>query len=178
MKFGWHDHVKISKWQMAWQLVLAVLYVLGTLIILDIISESPLMWAVGSSSLASSAYLIFSSPCTASSSAKRLVGAYFIAIVCGYAVRHLAILMMHHSGVMLIGITHDPHMYWLSGSIAVGLAMMFMLIFGLEHPPAAGIALILVIEQRSYEAIAAIFLLAVLLAVIKTLLRKRLCDVT
>ncbi|MDF1653562.1 MAG: HPP family protein [Coxiellaceae bacterium] len=178
MKLSWHRHVKISGFQMTWQLVLAIIYVLVTLIILDIISESPLLWAVGSSSLASSAYLIFSSPCTASASAKRLVGAYFIAIVCGYVVRHLAILVMHHSGVMLLGVTHDPHMYWLSGSVAVGLAMLFMLIFGMEHPPAAGIALILVIEQRSYEAIAAIFLLAVLLAVIKTLLRKRLCDVT
>ncbi|MDF1795806.1 MAG: HPP family protein [Coxiellaceae bacterium] len=178
MKWSNNEHLKVSKSQMILQLILAMGYVLLTLFLLDIISESPLLWAVGASSLASSAYLIFASPCTATASAKRLIGAYFIAIVCGIVVRHLSVFLMNHTGQMFIGITHDPHMYWLSGTVSVGLSMMFMLIFGMEHPPATGIALILVIDQRSYQAIIAIFLLAVLLAIIKAILRKRLCDVT
>lgn len=178
MKHPWHPDLKISKWHFTVQLVAAVAYVLLVLVTLDIISSSPIMWAVGSSSLASSAYLIFASPSSQAAAARRLVGSYAIAIVCGIIIRHFATWLMAEHGVMLLGLTHDPHMYWLSGAVSVGVSMFVMLLFRLQHPPAAGMALVMVIDQRSYEGILAIFFLAVLLAIIKIVLRRYLCDVT
>ena len=177
MKHPWHSELKISKWHFILQLLAAVVYVLFVLITLDVISSSPIMWAVGSSSLASSAYLIFATPASPTAAARRLVGAYAVAIICGIIIRHIASWLMSDSGVMLLGLTHDPHMYWLSGAASVGVSMFFMLLLRLQHPPAAGMALVMVIDQRSYEGILAIFFLAVLLAIIKLILRKYLCDV-
>lgn len=175
----WHADIKVSKFHFFMQLLAAVLYVLVVLITLDIISESPVMWAVGSSSLASSAYLIFATPSSHSASAKRLVGAYIIALICGMVVRHLNIwLLQQHDGVLLLGLTHDPHMYWLSASVSVGISMFLMLLFSLEHPPAAGMAMLLVIEQRSYVSILTIFCLVLLLAVLKLFMRRYLQDMT
>ncbi len=178
MKSHWHADIKVSKLHFFMQLLAAVLYVLVALITLDIISDSPIMWAVGCSSLASSAYLIFATPTSHSASAWRLVGSYGIAICCGLIVRHVGLWMMQHNGIMLLSLTHDPHMYWFTGAISVGISMFLMLLFSLEHPPAAGMALVLVIEQRSYEAIVAIFSLVLLLAFIKLLIGRYLSDVT
>lgn len=177
MKFHWAKHLKVTKWRLSWQIVCAMIYVIITLVVLDILSESPLVWAVGSSSLASSAYLVFASPCSSNSKSTHIVGAYFVAILCGLVVRHISAFVFTHTGTILFGLTHDPHMYWLSGTLALGLSMYLMLSLGWGHPPAAGMALILVIDQRSYQAVIAIFLLALLLGVFKWIFGSRLCDV-
>jgi hypothetical protein len=170
---------RLDKTHLLWQCIAAIVYVTFVLVCLDIVSSNQLLWAVGSSSLASSAYLVFSQPRCSSSNELHLLGGYFIAIVCGLLVRHLAVGVMQHWQLpSWLVIAHDPHMFWMSGSIAVGITMVLMLIFHLEHPPAAGLSLVLVIEQRSYEIVAVMFLLVVLLAGIQMLFKRRLCNLS
>ena len=157
------------------QLIAAIAYVMVVLLVLDLSARSYLIWAVGASSLASSAYLVFALPFGHASAAKRIAGGYVVAIICGVLVRICAMWFFRfqgHSAHIVVDISSDEHMYWLIGAVAVGLSMFFMVIFDFEHPPAAGLSLALVIEMHEYFTIMVILGLALLLSVIKITFKR------
>jgi CBS domain-containing membrane protein len=173
------SNLQVNKTHLFVQIIAAVLYIMLVLVVLDYHAHSPILWAVGASSLASSAYLVFGLPDAHASTAKRVFFGYVIAAAAGEAVRWLAIWFFccdinHHYIVTSLG--SGQHMYWLSAAVAVGLSLLLMILFDCDHPPAAGLSLVLVIDLDHLSAVVVILSLALLLSIIKYCARGYLRD--
>jgi CBS-domain-containing membrane protein len=163
-----------SMWHLTMQPLLAMIFVFIVLLTLSQVAISPLLWAVGGSSLASSAFIVFGRPSSPSAQPWRVICGYAIGIIVGFGVR--ALFKPIH--VFHVDFLSDPRFFMLalSAAIAVGVTFLFMILLNIKHPPAAGIALVLVINLQDYNVLYVIFLAAVVLALLRQGLNKFLCD--
>lgn len=152
----------------------AVGFMLVLLLTLNSFATSPILWAVGSGSLASSCYLVFGQPSSISSSPRRIVGGYLIGIAVGEFVR-LIVSKFYVFGADFLQQT-NLHAVGVFAALAVGGCLVVMALLDLEHPPAAGMTLVLILDVHDYYVLAVIMAAALILAVIRFLLRKHLRD--
>ena len=138
-----------------------VLYAMNTL------SASHLIWAVGASSLASSAYIVFMHPHARSAKPRNIFMAYSLAIIVGEIIRYAMMYFGHTCHISTQSMMIAGHGFWLIPAISVIVVMMCMALIDIEHPPAAGIALVLVVELCRHDIVDIIFLLMVLLCIIQ-----------
>ncbi len=157
-----------------WQPAIAIIFMLIVLYVLNLMATSPILWAVGSGSLASSCFLIFGQPSSSSSSPRRVVGGYLIGIVVGLLVS----VVMSKFVVLGSNFLQTQNLYavGLCAATAVGLSLIVMALLDLEHPPSAGMTLVLVVDVRDYYVVAVVFVAAIVLALLKIALRKWLRD--
>ena len=71
-------------------------------------------------------------------------------------------------------VTTYPHVYWLCAVLSVGASMFLMVVFDFQHPPAAGIGLVMVLDIHHHIVLLVILGAAVVLSLLKFLLRKQL----
>ena len=121
--------------------------------------------------LGSSAFIVFAMPHYLTAEPRRLVGGHILGLVCGIVAYY----------VFLIGPMADAvdRMEWLSlvpVALSVGLSVLLMPVFDVEHPPAAGTALGIAIGGWRYETLLFVVIFAVSLAVVRKLLLRRLKD--
>ncbi len=167
---------KTPHWSnLVWQPLCATLFLFSVLICFKIFSASSFLWAVGAGSLASSCYIVFGSPSSHAAEPKVIILGYIIGIVSGEAVRFLIQSQTSMPNEFLI---HTDYFYWYSllAVISVTLTLYAMSIFKVKHPPAAGIALVLVLESCNWSILFIIFLAALVLAWIKLFLNDYLID--
>lgn len=121
-------------------------------------------------SLGATAFIIFALPSTYSSQPKRIIGGYIIGVVIGISCFTLALALYPDTfftkKLALI----------VFGSIAVGLSIFLMAATNMEHPPAAGIALGLVLNSWNLHSIIYIFIAVFIMAGTRTLLSSYLID--
>jgi len=143
--------------------VAVVLFGLGSAVKMDVLG------AVGASSLGSSVCLVFMAPSSIMSKSWNILGGYFLGIMVGAICFYLgAVVRIYYPAMSL---NSDMILF---GAIAVAVTQLLMVIFDVEHSPAAGLAIGLVIEPWEYRSIVVIILCVVLLTIVRTLLRKRL----
>ena len=163
----------MHKRKLSLQMIYLILYVCIVLSSLIFLTHSTLLWAVGASSLASSGYIVFTTPNSPTSRGKSVVGSYIIASAIGFLFHILlsqAYLLGHHY------FNIHPHFFWLSASLSVGLCMLLMMLTRLHHPPAVGIALIAVFDITNYWIFLGFIADVNILVTIKRLLGKHLVD--
>lgn len=163
-KFGVH------KWNFIWQPLLAATFVVVALVGLGGFRHVTLLGYIGTSSLGSTAFLVFGMPQSDSASAKNMWGGYIISIMVGV----LATLILH-----AIWSAAHPDRYFvgeLTATFAMALTMLIMALFRMEHPPAVGLALGLVVEPWTFYTLTIILLTVCLMTLIKRLLRRWLVD--
>lgn len=148
------------------QCVLASAAVLVLLFILDALSDAVIIAALGASS-----FIVFTMPHVKSSSPRFVVGGYLVGAGAGTLCYWLCRLVGELS---LGGLELQPHVFF--GALAVGLAMFIMVITDTEHPPAAALALGLVIGNWSLKIVAVVLLGVVVLCILKQLLLRKLID--
>ena len=104
---------------------------------------------------------------------KQIMLGYLIGLLSGLFVS----LVMHLSD-RFGGITHDAgfYLYAMEAACSVGLTLFIMNFFHVNHPPAAGVALVLVIDIDSYSSLVVIALAVTILAAVHYFLRKRMID--
>lgn len=154
-------------WHLLWQPLCAFVFVWLVLYTLFLVSTNGLLWAVGASSLASSAYAVFVAPGSPVARPWSIVGSYMVAMVNGGIMSLIAWCFQ-----LMLTTPNSPannYIIWTCAALAVSFALIFMVIFDFPHPPASGIALVLVLEVRNLEALAVILIAAVVLALIRTL---------
>jgi len=143
------------------QCTLAALSILLVLLSLDAMSNAAVIAALGASF-----FIAFTMPEAQVSRPRFLIGGYLVGVGAGCLCRYL-------SSVPLL--TQLPIIqefsYVVFGAISVGLAIFVMVITNTEHPPAASVALGLVINECNYTTVLVILVGIVSLCVIKTLLR-------
>ncbi len=151
----------------------AMLFMLMVLFSLNTVLADDLIWAAGASTLASSAYIVFGSPKAAVAKPYRMLTGYAIAIVCGYLLQLIANDFCHGS-YLCSHPEHKIHVFEAAAALSVGLSFLLMFILRASHPPAAGLAVVMVLDISNPAAIAVICGGALLLVIIRWLFAKKL----
>ena len=94
-----------------------------------------------------------------------LIGGYLVGIAAGLLCYYLSSLAL----LTRISIVHEYSLV-VFGSLSVGLAIFAMVITDTEHPPAAGLALGLILNEWSYITIVLVIVGVILLSAIKAAL--------
>lgn len=117
-------------------------------------------------SLGASAFITFTVPHKKAAEPRYLIGGYMVGIVCG--------VLMHYANFTGAGMPTPV----IACALAFGLAMFLMIVLRVEHPPAAALALGLVVEDRvlltAFLALACVGFISLL----KTALKRWLIDLT
>lgn len=161
---------------LVWQLIAAVLFVTIVLFALGAVAQSALIWAVGAGALSSSACLVFSAPDSPVSKPSCIFGGYTVGLSIGLLMHILLTTVFAHiiSSHPMLGA--GGHVFWACASIAVGLTMLCLVLFGFGHPPAVGVSLVLVLDIRHYTIVWVILLCAFLLTIIRWVLGRYLVN--
>ena len=119
--------------------------------------------------IASSTATVFVIPHSIASSPKRVIGGHVVSVLVGLAL---------WGGLHLVTGGHVSTASNLQidifGAAAVGLAVLVMATTNTEHPPAAGTAFGIIVVGLSFTFIAFILSAAVILSIVRYLLRNRL----
>ncbi len=157
------------KFNLLWQTLLVVLFMSVVLFAFNEATNSSVLWAVGTSSLASSAYIVFAMPQSIAARSHRVIGGYVVAIGVGIVFHQILYALFQVFSSHFFFQEH-PHTFWISASIGVGISMLLMVLLGFQHPPAAGIALVLVLGTHDFKVLTVIIIAVGVLAILRKLL--------
>ena len=148
----------------AMQCGLAGLVVLVLLFVLDAVTQTVLIAALGASS-----FIAFAVPRSLHSAPRNLIGGYIVGMLVG------SLMSTLHYAVTAFP-NYDHAVMVVSGAIAIALAMFIMVVTRTEHPPAAALALGLVLNEWSLLTLFVVLLGVIGLSVIKQLVLPSLLD--
>lgn len=140
------------------QCTLAAVAVLTMLLVLDAVTQTVLIAALGAST-----FIAFAVPRSLHSSPRHMVGGYLVGIVVGGLLGTLNNTLQFDSAIA----AHTMMVFF--SAVATGLAMFIMVVTKTEHPPAAALALGLVLNEWN-----AVTLMVVLAGIIALSTFKRL----
>ena len=157
-----------------WQPTFAIIFLCVVLFFMNRYTTSDLLWAVGAGALASSCFIVFGKPSSAPANPFKIIGGYTMGILIG-VIFHSIALHLHDLPAGFLGTTHF-HIVGMIAAICTGVCLLLMSLLRVEHPPAAGMSLVLVIDLRDYYVVLIVFIAAIILAGIRRLLCHRLID--
>ncbi len=149
----------------ALQCSLAAAVVLILLMVLDAVTQTVLIAALGAS-----VFIAFAVPRSLHSSPRCLIGGYLAGILAGSLMATLNIalefsdIVTAHASMVLFG------------ALATGLAMFLMVVTKTEHPPAAALALGLVLNEWTLLTLVVVIVGVVALSICKQLVLPILMD--
>ena len=155
------DNVK----RYALQCSLAAAVVLMLLLVLDAVTQTVLIAALGAS-----VFIAFAVPRSLHSSPRCLIGGYLAGILAGSLMATLNIafdfsdVVTAHASMVVFG------------ALATGLAMFLMVVTKTEHPPAAALALGLVLNEWTLLTLVVVIVGVVALSICKQLVLPILMD--
>lgn len=121
-------------------------------------------------SIASTSFLVFSSPHTERSKARYVLGGYLVGFVVGLFFYLLTLLADKFLPLP------PSYLDELFGALAIGVSIFIMLVMDLEHPPASAVALALVINQWNIWTILVTFISLFVLLMAKYLLKNSMIE--
>jgi CBS domain-containing membrane protein len=150
------------------QSVLVVLYMLGVMLVLTYshVAAMNVLTAVGATSLASSAFLVFTMPKSPSAKAYRVIGSYLCAMIAGIIGHYLAVLFAMSFS---LGLTMSQ---CFGAALAAGVVMVMMSMLDFAHPPAMGIAIGVVLDYWDDRTLIILLLAVLVLTVIKRVFHR------
>ena len=135
------------------------------LLILDAVTQTVLIAALGAS-----AFIAFAVPRSLHSDPRHLIGGYLVGIAAG-------VLMSGINGLLHISSPAVDHAVMIVlGALAISLAMFAMVMTKTEHPPAAALALGLVLNEWSVMTLFVIIAGITALSLIKRVVMPILLD--
>jgi len=147
----------ISKFKTLWKyyLLQCFLATVVLFILVLVLGEDNLLVI---SALGATAFIVFAMPKAASAKTRNIIGGHLVGLASG-AIFYLT-----------------PLQYYVEYPLAVGLAILLMVALDVEHPPAVGTALAVVINDVSFNVFITIMLSAVVLSQCRYYLRGYLKD--
>ena len=143
------------------QCSLATLTILVVLVLLDVLTQTAIIAALGASS-----FIAFTMPAHDVSKPRFLIGGYLVGTSVGCFCHLLSLSPWMAS--MFVSPRISSIVF---GALSVGLAIFLMVITDTEHPPAASVALGLVLNKWNYLTIVSILCGIILLSTLKWLLK-------
>lgn len=125
------------------QSFLAALSIFFVLVILEARENAAVIAALGAS-----CFIVFTIPEAKISRPRFLLGGYVVGIAVGCLCHHLSVLPFMSTLPELRALSHE-----LFGALSVGLAVFVMSVTDTEHPPAASLALGLVLNDFSHRTL-------------------------
>ena len=122
-------------------------------------------------SVASTAFTIFVFPDSVASTPRRVIGGQIAAILAG----SLIFIILHLPSVQS-GAVDAQLVQSIAAALAVGLGLLLMVATNTEHPPAAGVALGIVIDPWQWSAIAFVIVSALTLTAVRAALRPKMIN--
>jgi CBS-domain-containing membrane protein len=110
------------------------------------------------SAMGATSFIVFAMPKAVSARTRNVVGGHLVGLASG-AVFYFAALP-----------------YYVGYPLAVGIAVFLMVALDLEHPPSAGTALAVVVNEVSFDVFVAIVISAIVLSQCRYYLRNHLKD--
>lgn len=153
-----------NKFRYIVQAVLSGLAVAAALLFFDVVRHPVIIASFGASG-----FIAFTTPHKSISRPRYFIGGYIVGILVG-AIVHLVINLPIEHGLA------QKMLYILSGSVAVSLAMFLMAITDTEHPPAASIALGLVINDWTFHTLVLIMAGIIVISTIQKILKGWMID--
>lgn len=149
---------KNNKLKYVIQSMFALLTVLFISILLDVLLHATLIASIGAT-----VFIVFTMPHTIRSKSRYIVGGYTIGILIG-SLGHL---------VYFVDFVFVDNLII---ALAVGISIFCMSITNTEHPPAAAVAMAVVVEGIDLYTISIIYLCLIIVLLIKRLLNKWLIN--
>lgn len=163
MSFAQHFR-KAALRRNALQCGLAGSVVLILLLVLDAVTQTVLI-----ASLGASAFIAFAVPLSAHSGPRHLIGGYLVGMLAGSLMATLN-LWINAPGAW------DHAIMVIFGALAISLAMFTMVVTRTEHPPAAALALGLVLNEWDMVTLMVVLAGVIVLSVVKRLVLPMLMD--
>ena len=159
------QNFKTNKAKYLLQSALATLTIFLVLIFLDVITHTAIIAALGAT-----AFIVFTMPHAYISKMRVLKGGYIIGILIGCLCSYAA------NSHILVFNGNEELSYIIFGGLAVGAATFLMVVTNTEHPPAAGMALGLVLNKWDLKTIIFIFISLTVMVLIKRILKTKMID--
>ena len=150
-----------NKLQYFFQCFLATLPIFLFLLILDISPNAVVIATLGASS-----FIAFAMPEAQSSRPRFLIGGYLVGTAVACSCYYISLVPLLEKLPFL-----SEFSIVVFGAISVGLTIFIMVIINTEHPPAASLALGLIINECNYETIIVVLIGITSLSVIKEVLK-------
>jgi CBS-domain-containing membrane protein len=148
----------------AMQCGLAGLVVFVLLLVLDAVTQTVLIAALGAS-----AFIAFAVPRSLHSGPRSMIGGYVVGMLAGSLMGTLRTLIDASAN-------YDNAVMIICGALAISLAMFAMVVTRTEHPPAAALALGLVLNEWNLLTLFVVLLGVIGLSIIKQLILPALLD--
>ena len=148
------------------QSLLALVFAFVILFFVESVTHAAIVAALGSST-----FIVFATPKSRIAGTRELIGGHAVGIGVG-AIGHFGLLRGVFGGV---ADTSDV-VVWVTGAVAIGLAVFLMTITDSEHPPGAATALGIAIHGWSGATVVLVLAFAICLAIVKRILGHRLVD--
>ena len=149
----------------ALQCSLAGFVVLALLFVLDAVTQTVLIAALGST-----AFIAFAVPRSPRSAPRDLIGGYLVGMIAGT----LMSLIHYQFGTPGTFLFHAAMV--VCGALAISLAMFGMVVTRTEHPPAAALALGLVLNHWDPLTLAVVLIGVITISLVKQLILPLLLD--
>ena len=117
-------------------------------------------------SIGATTFIVFTLPDKFTAQPRNVIGGHVIGLLCGAAAVKLLTAFPDLYPTLRLGVF----------ALAVGIAMFIMIVFDMEHPPAAGTALGIAVEGFTMQMALGVVFCAVVLTLIRLLLRPWLRD--
>ena len=155
-----------------WQPLLMVLFLTGVLMLFYWHAGLTILWAVGAGALSSSAYIVFGKPSGATARSKNILASYSVAILLGMLFRFLTIQPW-----FLSFFSHCPFCWTgMVAAFAVAATLVVTSLLKLEHPPAAGLAIVLVLDVHDYQTLIIILFSVIMLSLLSFVFHRWMRD--
>ena len=156
-----------SKWaHYVTQCSLASLSLVLILIVGDTLLKAAIVVGV-----ASSAFTIFVIPESVAATPRKVIGGHLVAALIGAGISYIL-----KTPGLEIYVLETRYILEISAAISVGIGIFFMVVTNTEHPPAAGTSLGLVIYGFDWTSVVFIISSAILLSLVRILLRPRMIN--
>lgn len=148
------------------QCALATVTIGATMFFLDALLHTEIITTLGATT-----FILFALPSSYAARPRALLGGYFWGIIAGILCRTLA----DHFPLQQSALSsHTQNLFF--GALAVGLAILGMVVTNTEHPPAAGMALSLLVRPLEGNMLLFVVAAVLLLAAAHRALRRVLID--
>lgn len=144
---------------------LATAFLLALLLIMDVLTQKVLIAALGAST-----FIAFVVPRSVTADPRHLIGGYLVGIIAGAPIGLLAQEIQANTAAGFLDVAP------VLGALATGLAMFGMVATKTEHPPAAALALGLVLNEWDWFTLALVVGGVTLLSLFKQFVRPYLTD--
>jgi CBS-domain-containing membrane protein len=147
------------------QTLMATVTIMVVLLLLDLVEQTVLIASLGAST-----FIVFSMPHTQRSRPRYLIGGYIAGAIAGCSLSLVA------DELIQLGFADPRVVEVCCAALALGLGFLIMVVTATEHPPAAALALGLVLNEWDLLTLAVVMAGIVALSLIKRLVLPMLLD--